>query len=132
MTTWLLVEDEPDLFDMLSTMIETVGHRVLGFSNGEEAAAWIQRVEAGQYGDELPELALLDIRLPGEIHGPDVAARLRQSEDLGRMVIVLMTAYRLSAVEETALLEYATPDMMLYKPLPKFPEFQRRLEDLLM
>lgn len=26
----------------------------------------------------------------------------------------------------------AEPDMMLYKPLPPFPEFRRKLEDLLM
>lgn len=132
MTTWMLVEDEPDLYDMLYHLISGIGHNVLGFMDGETAMHWIDSVERKTVTSQLPELALIDIRLPGQIHGPQIAARLRHSAPLQQMAVVLMTAYRLSPAEETQLLRYAMPDMMLYKPLPSFPEFRRRLEDLLM
>jgi DNA-binding response OmpR family regulator len=132
MTTWMIVEDEPDLHEMLFELITGIGHNVLGFSTGEDAVNWLDQVDDGLHSDEIPELALFDIRLPGQISGPDVAVRLRKSTIVGRIVIVMMTAYRLTPDEELAIMNYATPDMMLYKPLPDFPEFRRRLEDLLM
>ena len=132
MTTWMLLEDEPDLYDMLTHMIEGIGHRVQGFIDAESALAWLRSVERGEEEDELPELALIDIRLPGKIDGTEVAASLRESKSFPEIAIVLMTAYRLSPEEETAVLRKAEPDMMLYKPLPSFPVFRQKLEELLM
>ncbi len=132
MTTWMIVEDEPDLYDMLYELISSIGHDVLGFSTGEDALNWLEQVDDGVYNHAIPELALFDIRLPGDVAGPDIAARMRQSSVLSQIVIVMMTAYRLTPDEETAVMQYAMPDMLLYKPLPNFPEFRRRLEDLLM
>jgi CheY-like chemotaxis protein len=132
MTTWLLLEDEPDLHDMLTTMIEGVGHTVLGFVDGESALTWLRSVELENPATELPELALIDIRLPGRVDGTDVAAQLRDSQTMKHAVVVLMTAYRFSPDDERAILEKAAPDLMLYKPLPSFAVFRRKLEDLLM
>ncbi|MAS37387.1 MAG: hypothetical protein CL610_25525 [Anaerolineaceae bacterium] len=132
MTTWMLVEDDPDLYDMLHDMIEIIGHQVLGFTSGEAAAAWVQSVNEPEASDDLPELALIDVRLPGKVHGPELSAQLRQHPVLSSMAIVLMTAYRLSVQQESELIARAEPDMMLYKPLPPLPEFRRKLEDLLM
>jgi CheY-like chemotaxis protein len=132
MTTWMLLEDEPDLHDMLTFMIEGIGHQVQGFIDAESALVWLRSVERGEENGELPELALIDIRLPGKIDGTEVAAQLRASEALWEVVVVLMTAYRLSPVEESAVLQQAAPDMMLYKPLPKFEVFRQKLEELLM
>ena len=132
MTTWMIVEDEPDLYDMLNYMVEGIGHNMLGFMDGETALEWIERAAEGDYGGEMPELALIDIRLHGHVHGPTIAAALRQHEATKHMIVVMMTAYRLSVEEETNITTYATPDLMLYKPLPPFPEFRRKLEDLLM
>lgn len=132
MTTWMLVEDEPDLHEMLRYMIEGIGHRVLGFSDGEEARDWIDYVDGDAENPTLPELALIDIRLPGKTSGVEVAARLRRSPALQHTAVVLMTAYRLSAEEETRIMNEAMPDMLVYKPLPAFHVFRRKLEDLLM
>jgi CheY-like chemotaxis protein len=132
MTTWMIVEDEPDLLDMLCELVNAIGHDTLAFANGEDALHWLTSVHDDHFDGEIPELALFDIRLPGQTNGPDLAHHLRQSPVLGQIVIVLMTAYRLSAAEETEIMQYATPDMLLYKPLPRFDEFRRRLEDLLM
>lgn len=132
MTTWMLLEDEPDLHDMLTYMIEGIGHTVLGFIDGESALAWLRSVELENPITELPELALIDIRLPGKTDGTEVAAQLRASKTMAHTAIVLMTAYRLSPEVETAIIQRAAPDMMLYKPLPSFPVFRQKLEDLLM
>ena len=132
MTTWLIVEDEPDLFEMLNFMVDDIGHNILGFMDGETAIDWLNMVKDEDYGGEMPELALIDIRLPGDVGGPEIAARLRQCEETRHIAVVLMTAYRLSFAEESAIMTQAKPDLMLYKPLPPFPEFRRKLEGLLM
>lgn len=133
MTTWMLLEDEPDLHELLSTMIENIGHQVQGFIDAESALTWLRSVERGGEDDsEIPELALIDIRLAGQLDGTEVAAQLRASQTLRQIPIVLMTAYRLSPAEETAVLQRAAPDLFLYKPLPNFTVFRQKLEDLLM
>lgn len=133
MTTWMLLEDEPDLHELLSTMIESIGHQVQGFIDAESALMWLRSVELGGENDsEMPELALIDIRLAGQLDGTEVAAQLRASPPLRHIPIVLMTAYRLSPSEETAILQRAAPDLFLYKPLPNFDVFRQKLEDLLL
>ncbi len=105
MGRWMIVEDEPDLYDMLLTMTDLMGVDGVAFANGEDAVAWIEDVEEKRLSADLPDLALLDMRLPGEINGEDVGARLRESPVLGEITVVLMTAYRLSPKDEKAIFE---------------------------
>ena len=128
MVAWIVVEDEPDLYEMVLAMYDTMGIDGVAFSSGEDAVDWIKAVDGGYSGSEIPEVALIDIRLPGDVSGIEVSARLRQSVSLGSMVIVLMTAYRLSPQEEAVTQRQARADLVMYKPLPLFTEFQRRLE----
>jgi CheY-like chemotaxis protein len=123
MTTWLVVEDEPDLYDILLTMFELWGVEGIAFVDGAEAVAWIEDVDRGTVPGELPELAILDIRLP-EISGPEVGARIRKSERLGHIPIVLITAYRLSEKDEEQVKLKAQADTLIYKPLPPMPELR--------
>lgn len=125
MATWMVVEDEPDLYDLVLAMYETLGISGVAFTTGEEAVDWIDDVDAGHFIGELPELALLDIRLPGDISGPAIGARLRKSPALKNITIVLMTAYRLTEAEEKAFIKEAGSDRFLYKPLPKLNEFKQ-------
>lgn len=130
MTTWMVVEDEPDLYDMVLAMYSTMGVDGLSFVTGEEAIEWIDDLENGHASDELPELVLLDIRLPGDINGIEVGARLRQSPFLQDIAIVLMTAYKLSPREEKRFMEQAGANLLLYKPLPKLHDLEVMLKDL--
>lgn len=130
MSTWMVVEDEPGLYDLVLAMYETMGINGLAFTTGEEAVAWIDDVDAGHFAGELPNLALLDIRLPGTISGPMIGARLRKSPVLKKIKIVLMTAYRLSASEENAFVRQADSDRILYKPLPRLDEFKKIMIDV--
>lgn len=131
MSTWMVVEDEPDIYEVLLAMFEMWGIEGVAFVDGEEAAAWIEDVNAGRFQGELPELALLDIRLPGKISGPEVGERLRKSPVLGQIAIVLSTAYRLSADEERRVIQQADADKLMYKPLPRFTELQQVLEEVI-
>lgn len=130
MTTWMVVEDEPDLYDMVLTMYEMLGIEGVAFTDGEEAVTWIEEVERGEYRRELPELALLDIRLPGKVTGTMVGARLRECAPMNDMAIVLMTAYKLSPQEEKAVQKQAGSNLLLYKPLPRLDDFRTVLEKL--
>ncbi len=131
MSTWMVVEDEPDIYEVLLAMFEMWGIEGVAFVDGEEAVAWIDDVDSGRFQGELPELALLDIRLPGNISGPMVGERLRKSPILKNIAIVLSTAYRLSPDEEKKVVTQADADKLMYKPLPRFNELQKILEEVI-
>lgn len=127
----MVVEDEPDIYELLLAMFEMWGIEGVAFVDGEEAIAWIEDVDHNRFQGELPELALLDIRLPGEIKGPAVGERLRKSGPLGHIAVVLTTAYKLKPDEEQVVITTAGADKLIYKPLPKFGELQAMLEDII-
>ncbi len=126
----MVVEDEPDIYDVLLAMFEIWGIEGVAFVDGAEAVAWIDDVDKGNVAGELPELAILDIRLP-EISGPEVGARLRKSGRLGKMAIVMITAYRLTPEEEEQVKARAQADTLMYKPLPAMPELRRTLDAII-
>jgi CheY-like chemotaxis protein len=128
LSTWMVVEDEPDIYEVLLAMFEMWGIDGVAFVDGEEAATWLEDVDSGRYQGELPELALLDIRLPGKISGPMVGERIRKSKELGDIAIIMSTAYKLSPSEEQAVVKQAGADKLMYKPMPRFDELQRILE----
>ncbi len=130
MPTWMVVEDEPDIYDVLLAMFDLWGIEGVAFVDGAEAVTWIDDVDSGKIVNDLPELAILDIRLP-EVSGPEIGERLRKSTRLGDVAIVMITAYRLSPAEEEQVLKKAHADMLLYKPLPAMLEFKSRLETII-
>jgi CheY-like chemotaxis protein len=126
----MVVEDEPDIYDVLLAMFEIWGIEGVAFVDGAEAVSWIENVDQGRVRGELPELAILDIRLP-EVSGPEVGNRLRLSHVLGDIAIVLITAYRLSVEEEKAVIERAQADLLMYKPLPAMPELRSAMDSVI-
>jgi len=126
----MVVEDEPDIYDVLLAMFEIWGIEGVAFVDGGEAVSWIDDVDKGNVAGELPELAILDIRLP-EVSGPEVGARLRKSDRLGKIAIVMITAYRLSPEEEEQVKARAQADALMYKPLPAMPELRKALDTII-
>jgi CheY-like chemotaxis protein len=122
----MVVEDEPDIYDVLLAMFEIWGIEGVAFVDGAEAISWIDEVDRGTVTGELPEMAILDIRLP-EASGPEVGERLRKSERLGNMAIVMITAYRMTPADEEAVIRQAQADALMYKPLPAMPELRTKL-----
>lgn len=128
--TWMVVEDEPDIYEVLLAMFEIWGIAGVAFVDGGQAVSWIDDVDRGDARGDLPELALIDIRLP-EVSGPEVGNRLRRSPVLRNMAIVLITAYRLSPEEEQEAIAVAQADYLMYKPLPGMPELRRILDEII-
>jgi CheY-like chemotaxis protein len=127
MSTWMVVEDEPDLFDTLLALFEIWSIDGVAFTNGDDAIKWIEDVDKGNTETNIPELAILDIRLPGA-SGPEVGHRLRQSPVLKSIAIVLTTAYHLTPHEEEKMIELADADALMYKPLPSPTVFRTELQ----
>ena len=69
--TILVVEDEPDLLDLVVQVLEGRGYTVLGASSGKEALErWSQR-------DRDIDLLLTDMTMPDGMTGCELAERLR-------------------------------------------------------
>jgi CheY-like chemotaxis protein len=127
MSTWMVVEDEPDLYDTLLALFEIWSIDGVAFTTGTDAFKWIDEVDRGNVETNFPELAILDIRLPG-VKGHQLGARLRQSPVLKDIAIVLITAFLLPPQEERQVIEASQADALLYKPLPAPADFRSDLQ----
>ena len=81
--TVLVVEDEPQIQELVAVNLEHLGHRVLRASSAEEAEAAIRTA--------LPDVLVLDWMLPGE-SGVSFARRLRSEERTRDLPILMLTA----------------------------------------
>jgi len=127
--TWLIAEDEADIRNLVAMMCQVWGHTTMTFENGQKVWDWLDTVEAGTYNGQMPEFALMDIRMPGK-KGNEIASRMRSMPALNAMPIVLMTAFTLNEQERDALLTDAGVDQVIGKPLPDFEELRVLLHDV--
>lgn len=127
MGLWLVVEDEDDIRNIVKVMFKVWGYDPLEFRNGHEAWHWLDDIEAGTYSGDLPELALLDIRMPGH-KGNEIAKRMRSLDALKSMPIVLMTAFSLTDGEHQEMLRDCGVDKIIHKPLPDLFELKTVLD----
>ena len=81
--TIMIIDDEPENLDVLETLLTLVGYRVAAFRSGEMALAAVRY--------ELPDLVLLDIRMPG-MDGYEVCRRFKADERLRSIPIVFLSA----------------------------------------
>jgi CheY-like chemotaxis protein len=130
MTKWMLVEDEPDIYDLLDHLYSVLGVRSMIFTTGEDAQVWLNAVDSDEITDDLPVFALIDLRLPGDIDGIQVGERLRRSARLKNIPVVLMTAYKLSPAQEVEAVKRTRANLLLYKPLPRIAELHKMFTDL--
>jgi two-component system NtrC family sensor kinase len=91
----LVVEDDFETSSMICYLLKSEGYEVVELNSGEEALKLIASIERGE---SLPfELALLDVMMP-YVTGYDVCRAIRQTESLGYIPILLVTA--LGSVED--------------------------------
>ncbi len=74
----LLVDDEPDIQQILSARLENAGYQVVSAENGEEALLLAEK--------ENPDVVLLDVMMPG-MDGFEVCERLKEDNSQGKIVI---------------------------------------------
>jgi two-component system CheB/CheR fusion protein len=79
----LVIEDDPDLRDLLRQMLVDEGYRVEDASSGHVA---VDKLAAGSFR---PDLVVADYNLPGGMTGLQAAARLRES--LHDLPVIILT-----------------------------------------
>ena len=126
---WLIAEDEADIRILISMMCQLWGHSTLVFDNGQQVWDWLDQLEKETEAVPVPDLLLMDIRMPGK-RGNELAQRMRQIPALQRRPIVLMTAYALSDGERQEMMASDGVDAILSKPLPDFEELQALLHNI--
>ena len=105
----LIVEDEPDIRELLAFHLEREGYQVTRSRTGAEA---LRQVRARP-----PDLILLDLMLP-ELGGLDVCRRLRQDPRTASVPIVMLTA-RGEEVDRILGLELGADDYIVKPFSPK-------------
>ncbi|MEO6850789.1 MAG: response regulator [Mucilaginibacter sp.] len=90
----LIIEDEQDIVDIATMILEDEGYEVCSFS---DYAGYESKVN-----DSHADLVLLDLNLQG-FHGKDICKYIKGNENLKRTSVVLMSANRdIKAVKEEA------------------------------
>ena len=82
-TSILIVEDEPEIRELLGFSISRAGYDII---EAESAEVALQRLDRGT-----PELVIIDWMLPG-MSGVDLAKHLRRDELTAQLPIIMLTA----------------------------------------
>lgn len=92
--TILVVDDEPEICDMVGEFLARRGYRVKTASGGEKALATIKA--------ETPDLVLLDIYMPG-MNGVEVVRQLKTANLLEKLGVIMLTASQEEPLLQEAL-----------------------------
>lgn len=79
----LLVDDEPDILEIVGYNLSSEGYNVITAKNGNEAIAKAKK--------ERPHLIILDVMMP-EMDGIETCEHIRKSPDLKDTIITFLTA----------------------------------------
>ncbi len=79
----LLVDDEPDILEIVGYNLSNEGYQVMTAENGNKAVKKAKK--------ELPHLIILDVMMP-EMDGIEACELLRKNSDLQNTLIVFLTA----------------------------------------
>jgi len=102
----MVVDDEPDIVDLLSLMLGSHDYGVITAYSGNEC---LEKLQEGK-----PDLILLDLVMP-DIDGWEVLSRIRQDAQLKAIPVVIITAKQLTAEVAQKKAPYLTE--YLVKPI---------------
>lgn len=98
----LVVDDEEDIRKLVRRLLTEKGHHVIEADGGLVALRLVK--------EQTPDLILLDAMLP-ELHGFDIARRIKGSEKYGAIPVVMMSAvYRGWRIAEDLKASYGIED----------------------
>jgi two-component system, OmpR family, alkaline phosphatase synthesis response regulator PhoP len=83
--TILVVDDDPDILESVSSFLEAHGYRVLTASNGAEGVRLARR--------EPPDLIILDVIMQERTEGFFVAQQIRRTVQLEHVPIFMLTSF---------------------------------------
>lgn len=105
MKTILIVDDEPDVLEVVEMLLLSEKYRVLKAKNGIEAIDVVSK--------ETPDLVILDIMMP-EMDGVEVCRKMREMDNMREKPIVMFSA-KLSAIDKKESFD-AGADGFITKP----------------
>ncbi len=105
MSLILVADDDRDIRDLVVFKLSNAGHEVLAVDDGPSALAAVT--------ERLPEVAILDVSMPG-MSGFDVCASLRSEERTAGIPVLLLTAKAQEADVQTGFA--AGADDYIVKP----------------
>lgn len=79
----LIAEDEKDIRDLITFLLQFAGHEVIATSNGEEA---YERAKV-----EVPDLIMMDVRMP-KMNGYEACKKIKQEAHLQHIPVVFLSA----------------------------------------
>jgi CheY-like chemotaxis protein len=80
----LIVEDDPDIMELVRRHLGKAGHRIIGRDSAEEALDILRDKDP-------PDVAVLDVSLPG-MDGRSLAKRIRGDDRTSGIRIIFLTA----------------------------------------
>jgi two-component system phosphate regulon response regulator PhoB len=110
----LVVDDEEDIVEYLSAVLEDNGFNAIGASDADAALAATDR--------ETPDLILLDIMMPGH-SGLSLYKELRRREATAKVPVLIISGYskeedfQRTALRQLSLEHVPLPDGYLEKPI---------------
>ncbi len=82
----LIVDDDPDFVEAISTLLEARDYKVLSASNGTDGFK--------EAKNQVPNLILLDVMMTNKSEGFDVARELKEDKVTQDIPVVLVTGIR--------------------------------------
>ncbi|MEQ8675073.1 MAG: response regulator [Aggregatilineales bacterium] len=127
---WLIAEDEADIRNLVAMMCQVWGNNPMTYESGQKVWDMLDEIDAGTYKGILPDFALMDIRMPGR-RGNELSKRIRQTEPIKNIPIVLMTAFVLSDEDMQMMKREFGIDHVINKPLPDFDQLKLILDKVI-
>ncbi len=120
----LLVDDEPDILEIVGYNLSQEGYQILTASNGKEAVAIAKR--------ELPHLIIMDVMMP-DMDGMEATEAIRNIPELQNTIITFLTArnedYSQVAGFDAGADDYITKPIKPKLLVSKIKGLLRRLKD---
>lgn len=79
----LLVDDEPDILEIISYSLESAGYKIYKANNGLEAIKIAKKI--------IPDLIIMDLMMP-HMNGIDACEKIRKSDNLNDVIITFLSA----------------------------------------
>lgn len=117
--TVLIVDDEPDNFDVIEILLAREGYQFKYASNGTDAMDQLPEIQ--------PDVILLDVMMPG-LDGMEVCRQIKSSAEWHHVPIIMVTA--LNSKEDLARCLDAGADDFVGKPMNGL-ELRARVRSLL-
>ncbi len=108
----LIVDDEADVIMALSSVLQSLGHKVISANSKQEGLKLAQAAE--------PDLAILDVMMSTHYEGFELAMDLRNDAECKDIPILMHTSIEVFTTSEQSVREMARE----YRQDPKYRELQ--------